>query len=237
MYADALFLEQPDWSRHPGRRLALNLLPATLVVAVVLMALRLPAIEQSLPVADLFVRILVDDDEQLDKPPFVEEELVEAPVTEPLRLEDAPANDLPVEPPPAVLDMSEPGRSTDWYARIPDAVEAYEASKPREYSINPGMDERRRVAAEKYYRSRAPAQQQTSDNVERDNLGRTILVIGGCHRVIDDPNVGSRDMFLTFGQFLVFCSNRNGEPQELGFVKELRNRREGQVRYGHPAVE
>ena len=227
MYADAVILEQPEWSRRPGRRLALNFLPASLVVIVVLAALRLPVIEPSLPAAELLVRILVDDDEQV----------VEPTVPEALPVEDAPVTELPAEPAPTSPATSEPRERVDWYARIPDAVEYYEESKPREYAVNPGMDERRRVAAEKYYRSRAPAQQPIWDNVEKDNLGRTILVSGNCHRVIDDPNVGSRDAFLTFGQFFIFCSKRNRAPRELGFVKELRNRREGQVRYGHPPAE
>ncbi len=232
MYADAVILEQPDWSRHPGRRLALNLLPATLIVACVLLALRLPVIEQSLPATELLVRILVDDVEQVIESPFVEEPAVEVPVAEPLSVDDAP-----VEPAMAPNEASQPTGRTDWYAQIPDAVAAYQDSKPREYSINPGMDERREAAAEKYRRSRAPARQPIWENVEKDTLGRTLLVSGDCYRVIDDPNVGSRDMFLTFGQFFVYCSRRNRAPQELGFVKELRNRREGQVRYGHPAAE
>ena len=231
MYADAGFLEQPGWSRRPGRRLALNLLPATLIVIGVLMVLRLPVAVQSLPATELFVRILVDDVEQVVESPFVEQ-LIEESVAEPLPAADAPAEPAPPEP-----QTSESAERTDWYAQIPDAVAAYEDSKPREYSINPGMDERRREAAEKFYRSRAPVQRPIWENVEKDTLGRTLLVSGDCYRVIDDPNVGSRDKFLTFDQFLVFCSNFSRKPQELGFVKELRNRREGQVRYGHPAVE
>lgn len=227
MYADDVSFEQPGWSRRPGRRLALNFLPATLVVVGVLMTLRLPVMELSLPATELFVRILVDDVEQVVESPFVE-----APEAEPL-----PVDDVPSEPAPAAPEASAPAEKADWYAQIPDAVAAYEDSKPREYSINPGMDERRREAAEKYYRSRAPAERPIWENVEKDTLGRTLLVSGDCHRVIDDPNVGSRDKFLTFGQFLVFCSNGKRAPQELGFVKELRNRREGQVRYGHPAAE
>lgn len=227
MYADAAFLEQPDWSRRPGRRLALNFLPATLVVVGVLMVLRLPVVEKSLPTAELLVRILVNDAEQIVESPFAE-----SPVSEPLPVDTVPAESRPI---PSAT--SEPRERTDWYAQIPDAVAAYEDSRPREYSVNPNMDERRREAAETFYRSRAPAQQPTWENVEKDNFGRTILVSGDCYRVIDDPNVGSRDQFLTFGQFFVYCSNRNRTPQELGFVKELRNRREGQVRYGHPAVE
>ena len=231
MYADAVFHEQPDWSRRPGRRLAFNFLPATLVIVAVLMVLRLPVVGQSLPATELLVRILVDDVEQIVESPFVEQ-IVEAPVAEPLPVDEVPAETAPVE-----TQTSAPADSTDWYAEIPDAVAAYQDSLPREYSINPGMDERRQEAAEKFYRSRAPVQRPIWENVEKDSLGRTILVSGDCHRVIDDPNVGSRDKFLTFDQFFVFCSKHNRAPQELGFVKELRNRREGQVRYGHPAVE
>ncbi|MDJ0795071.1 MAG: hypothetical protein QNI98_12630 [Woeseiaceae bacterium] len=230
MYADAVFHEQPDWSKRPGRRLALNFLPATLVVVAVLMALRLPVVEQSLPAAELLVRILVDDVEQVVESPFVEH--VETPVAEP-----EPAEEEPAASPPATMEPATPTDRTDWYAEIPDAVAAYQDSLPREYSINPGMDERREEAAERFYPSRAPVKRPIWENVEKDTLGRTILVSGDCHRVLDDPNVGSRDKFLTFDQYFVFCSKSNRAPQELGFVKELRNRREGQVRYGHPAVE
>ncbi len=233
MYADAEVLEQPDWSRRPGRRLAFNLLPATLIVAGVLMVLRLPVLEQSLPATELFVRILVDDVEQVVESPFVEEVVDDSPPVD----DTLPIDDVAVEPAPNPMESTEPRERTDWYAQIPDAVSAYQDSLPREYSINPGMDERRRVAAEKFYPSRAPEKRPIWENVEKDSLGRTILVSGDCHRVIDDPNVGSRDKFLIFDQFLVFCSKGNRSPQELGFVKEIRNRREGQVRYGHPAVE
>ncbi len=231
MYADAVFHEQPDWSRRPGRRLALNLLPATLVVVLVLLVLRLPVAEQSLPAAELLVRILVDDVEQVVESPFVEE-VVSSPVAEPL-----PVDDLSAEPLPTTSEPGMPADRTDWYAEIPDAVAAYRDSLPREYSVNPGMDERREEAAENFYPSQAPGQQPIWENVEKDTLGRTILVSGDCHRVLDDPNVGSRDKFLIFGQYFVYCSKSNRSPQELGFVKEFRNRREGQVRYGHPAVE
>ncbi len=232
MDAVAIILEQPDWSRRPGRRLAFSFLPATLVVVVVLTALRLPVMEQSLPATELFVRILVDDVEQV-----VESRFVETPEVRPLPVDPLPVDKSPIEPAPTASETSESEERIDWYAEIPDAVAAYQDSMPREYSINPGMDERRREAAERFYRSRAPVQGPIWENVEKDSLGRTILVSGDCHRVIDDPNVGSRDKFLTFDQFLVFCSKRKRAPQELGFVKELRNRREGQVRYGHPAAE
>jgi hypothetical protein len=228
MYADAVILEQPDWSRRPGRRLVFNLLPASLIVVGALLIVRLPVIEQSLPVTELIVRILVDDVAQVVESPFVEDVVMPEPTPE-------AASEAVVETiEPATSETQVP---TDWYAKIPEAVEAYETSKPREYHINPAFEERRRQAAEQFYPSRAPVERPIWENVEKDTLGRTILVSGNCHRVIDDPNVGSREKFLTFDQFFVFCSNPRRKPQKLGFVDEVKNRREGQVRYGHPAAE
>lgn len=228
MYADAVFHEPPRWSQRPGRRLALNLLPATLIVVGALLVVRLPVIEQSLPVTELIVRILVDDVEQVVESPFVEDTVVEEPLPETAA---PPAADTV---PPVTTEAQTP---TDWYAQIPEAVEAYEAARPREYHVNPAFEERRRQAAEQFYPSRAPVERPIWENVEKDSLGRTILVSGNCHRVIDDPNVGSRDKFLTFDQFFVFCSNPKRKPQKLGFVDEIKNRRAGQARYGHPAAE
>ena len=151
MYADVVFHEDPHWSQRPGRRLALNFLPATIIVLGVLASLRMPLIEQSLPMTELIVRILVDEVAQVVESP---------PVEQPIR-----------------------------------------------------------------------------EHVERDTMGRALLRSGDCYRVIDDPNVGSRDAFLTFGQFMVFCDKFAGTPEELAFVKEIQNRRAGQARYGHPVVE
>lgn len=64
-----------------------------------------------------------------------------------------------------------------------------------------------------------------------------VLHSGDCYRVLDDPNVGSCEAFLTFVQFITTCTYAPDKPQELPWVNELRNRREGQVRYGHLAVE
>jgi len=226
MYAEAVFHEQPDWSRQPGRRLALNFLPSTLIVVAALTVLRLPVAEQSLPLTELVVRILVSEAEEIMPPP---------------------AEELPVDPTPVVqgvdaVHAEEPvfedtRPATDWYALIPEAARAAVAEQPREYSINPGMDEKRRQAATQFAPSRAPVKRPIWENVEKDTMGRTLLRSGDCYRVLDDPNVGNRDAFETFGQFLVTCERPSERPRMLPWVNEIKNRREGQVRYGHPAVE
>lgn len=227
MYADAVFLEQPLWSRQPGRRLALNFLPASLIIAGVLMVIRLPVIEQAQPLAELFVRILINDIEKVVESPYVEE-VPDEPV------QPTTATRAPQPAAPVTTDSSEP---TDWFAQIPDAAKASLDALPQEYSINPNLDERRRVAAAQFAPSQAPVERPIWENTEKDTLGRTVLVSGDCYRVVDDPNVGSREAFLTFGQYITTCAIYARAPQELGFVSEIRNRRAGQVRYGHPAAE
>ena len=228
MYADAIFHEAPHWSRRPGRRLALNFLPASLIVAGVLMVLRLPVIEQTQPLAELFVRILVNDIEEIVESPFVEE-TPESP--------ESTTTATSAPPPPAAPVASESREPTDWYAQIPEAARAVLDSQPREYSVNPNFDEKRRRAAEQFAPSQAPVKKPIWENIEKDTMGRTLLVSGDCYRVLDDPNVGNRDKFLVFGQYISSCAYYKRPPQELGFVSEIRNRRAGQARYGHPAAE
>lgn len=229
MYADVVFQEEPLWSHRSGRRLALNFLPATIIVLGVLAVLRLPVMELSLPMTELIVRILVEETEQVAEPPFVDETPTPLDATP----EAAGANAAPI-PSPVVTESRDP---TDWYALVPEAARAANDTRPREYAVNPGFDEKRRQAADQFAPSQAPVERPIWENVEKDTMGRTLLRSGNCYRVIDDPNVGSRDAFLTFGQFMATCERPSDLPQLLPWVSELRNRREGQVRYGHPAAE
>lgn len=230
MYADVVFHEQPRWSRRPGRRLALNFLPATLIVAGVLAVLRLPVIEQTQPLAELFVRILVSEVEDIVEQPFVEEPVAEE---EP---GGAPTSAAPPAAP--VTPVTTEGQTpTDWYAQIPEAAKAVLDAMENAPSVNPNFDEKRRLAAEQFRPSEAPVERPIWENTETDTLGRTVLVSGDCYRVINDPNVGSREAFLTFGQYITMCSYYTRPPQELGFVKEIRARRANRARYGHPPAE
>lgn len=229
MYADAFFHEDPIWSQRSGRRLALNFLPATIIVLGALAALRLPVIEQSLPMTELIVRILVDEVEQVTESPSVE------PVPQPdeSRPDSVETTEMPV-PEPVVTELS---GSPDWYALVPEAARATLDSGPREYSVNPGFDEKRRQAAEQFAPSQAPVERPIWENVEKDTMGRTLLRSGNCYMVLDDPNVGRRETFLTFGQYIVTCDYVPDRPRELPWVSELQNRRAGQARYGRPVAE
>ena len=225
MYADAAFLDEPAWSRQPARRLAASLLPATLIVVCVLALLRLPVVEQQAQPAEVFVRILEPERpvEVPDRP---------APVT------DVPAatTAIAAQPEPQQSIVSNPV-SRDWYAMIPEAAEAAVDEESRTWSVNPRFEERRRYAAEKFRPSRAPVDRPVWENVERDTLGRSILVSGNCMRVLDDPNVGSRDAFLTFGQYIVHCRRESDKPRPLPWVKEIQSRREALARSARRVAE
>lgn len=229
MYADAVFHEEPLWSHRPGRRLAANFLPATIIVLGALAILRLPVIEQSLPMTELIVRILTEETEQVLAPPEVD--------TTPQPTDSRPESVGPVAEPVPEPVVAEAAGSTDWIALIPEAARAANDARPREYSVNPGFDEKRREAAVKFAPSKAPVERPIWENVEKDTMGRTLLRSGNCYRVLNDPNVGSREAFLVFGQFMTTCERPSEAPRLLPWVSELQNRREGQVRYGHPAAE
>ena len=198
-------------------------------IATVLLVLRFPVAEQSRPLGELLVRILVEE-ARPDLPDATEER----PVEEPLPGQH-------VQPDSAMDEQQEADASPrpyrDWYADIPAAVSGTLDDVPRQYSVNPIFDEQRRRGAEKFPPGNAPRRVPIWENVEKDTLGRTLLWSGDCYRVLDDPNVGRREAFETFGQFMVSCLAGSDTPQELPWVKEIRSRRASQARYGRQAAE
>lgn len=227
MYADSIQLEAPEWSGQARRRLLTSLAMSTACITTVLLVLRFPVVDEARPFTELLVRILVDEVESVVQPsepePVVEDSVEELPTTV---LEESTA---------AAPDESTP--ATDWYAQIPALVTAMPNDEEPRYSVNPVFDEKRRRAAQQFRPSKAVRPKPIWENVEKDTLGRTVLQSGNCYRVLDDPNVGSRDAFLIFGQFMSTCFSHKEAPQELPWVKEIQSRRGGLARYGHPTAE
>ena len=229
MYADVVFHEKPDWSQRAGRRLVISFLPATLIIAGALALLRLPVVEQAQPLAELFVRILVNDVEEIVRESFAEQAVTE--VTE-------SSEPVAETPPMRVQPLAEEERvPTDWFLQVPAAARDALDNRPRTYSVNPGFEVKRKAAAEQFRPSEAPVERPIWENVEKDTLGRTVLVSGDCYRVINDPNVGSREAFLTFGQYITSCAYYKRPPQKLAFVDEIKDRRAAQARYAPRSAE
>ena len=206
----------PDWQRGTRTRL---------IAAVAIAAAGLGAFifkvnftKDEAPLKELVVTLLTPRAPQPPPSPPAEEEL------EPLRVEEA------VRELPALSEFVEPAEAPepdtrDWYAAMAEVVADVVTGEHRTDSVNPVFDAQRRTAAEQFRPSRAPVAKPIWENVERDQLGRRVLVHGNCERVVDDPNVGSNEIFRTFGQYIVSCSNDQRQPQELPWVDEIRDRR------------
>ncbi len=229
MYAYSFQFGTPDWSGQAQRRLLVSCAMSAFCIVTVLLVLRFPVAERSQPLSELLVRILVEE-VRPDLADAAEERLTEERVPE-QRVQPDGATDEHQEP------VKSPTRSRDWYAQIPEAVSSALDDLPRQYSVNPVFDEKRRRAAEKFPPGKAPREVPIWENVEKDTLGRTVLWSGDCYRVLDDPNVGSREAFETFGQYMVSCLASSDAPEELPWVREIKSRRASQARYGRQAAE
>ena len=95
----------------------------------------------------------------------------------------------------------------EWDAARDRAVQEYVDSQAETYDyFHPELAEKRRSLSERYQPRTRPLPKPIWENVEIDTLGRTVLRDGNCFKVLDDPNVGSREAFETFGQFIVVCT-------------------------------
>ena len=230
MYADATTQFAAGWQGNSDRRLRFSLLVSTAIVLAALTVARLPTPGLSMPAAELIVRLLRESPppvEPLSLEP--EAEAVADPVVETDITEAAK--------PEAVSSESVQRAWFDWEQAIQDAVRNTPRATEKTVSVNPGLDRRRRIAAEKF----APIPDHTPkpvwENVERDLTGRTVLRDGDCYKVIDDPNVGSREAFEVFGQYVAVCAWVKRKPQPLPWVAEINARRESPSRYARQPVE
>lgn len=204
-----------------------SLLLSTICVTTVVMVLRFPVVEQSAPVAELLLQILVDEVASTVT------QSATVPVKEPTVDQSMPSP--PLQRGSAVDD--ERAQPQDWRAMIPNAAREALENAPPQYSLNPVFDEKRRHAAVQFAPSTATPATPIWENVEKDAMGRSVLWSGDCYRVIDDPNAGSREAFETFGQYIIMCMNWKDSPKQLPWVSEIRNRRAGLALSAPPIVE
>jgi hypothetical protein len=221
----------PDWQADSEKRLRVSLLFAALFVAGLLSLFRLPA---PIPLAPLFELVvdIVQPRQLPEAPP-----LADPPIAEPLPV---PAQALPQ---PSPVDTAEPQADPfaapeatapdpagtappDWEVLRDEAVIAAIDAAEKTVSINPTLDAARREARVRFRASLAPGQEHIWDNVEKDQLGRTILRDGNCFHVLSDPSAVNREVFETFDQYTVYCEFSFGKRKgrELPWVEELRQR-------------
>jgi len=211
----------PPWNEGAEQRLFASMLLATLLVAGALSLIRLPVVPAWSPVVNLLVRI-------------VNEPLTETPAeaeieSEPLPPAESQAAESAAPRPQTVgrEALQEARTGTDWDTLRDEVVQEYLDREVETYGyFNPDLAEKRSRLAERYQPGTREKPKPIWENVELDTLGRTVLRSGDCIKVLDDPNVGSREVFEKFGQFMVQCTYQGRYPRELPWVDDIRQRYE-----------
>lgn len=211
--------------------MAVSLALASLFVAAVLSVLRLPDIPGIAPIIELLVRIVepeVVEPKVVEPLPQVEVPTDVAEATDPgqpdERAEDAEQDIVPATAGTDAPIIDATRVPVDWARARDQAAEAFLDELHNPPSVNPVLDEKRRRLAGQYQPRTTPGPRHIWENVEKDQLGRTVLRDGNCFKVLDDPNVGSRYEFETFGQFMAKCTYQKRLPKELPWVDDIRQR-------------
>ena len=210
----------PRWNDGREQRLFVSMLLATFIVAGVLSVIRVPVMPVWSPVVELLVRIV-------QEPPAAEPAAL--PAQPPMATPGSDAGERAVEAPPTMgrdaLQESQPG--TDWDSARDQAVQEYLDSQIETYGyFHPDLADKRRRLSERYQPRTHPIPKPIWENIEKDALGRSVLRNGDCFKVLDDPNVGSREAFEMFGQYMAVCTYQKRNPKNLPWVADIVQRYE-----------
>jgi hypothetical protein len=214
----------PGWRAASEQRLRISMLVSTVALAAALSLIRMPSPAEVAPLLELVVELVrpapMVEPEVLPAPPEAVpvEEAVAPPAVPQARTESIPADDAAATNDEAV----------DWEVAREEAIREVldAAEKEQAYAVNPPFERARQEAAVRFRASVAPEERHVWDNVEKDQLGRTILRDGNCFRVLNDPSAVNRWAFENFDQFVVYCDFTFGrrEGKEMPWVDIIRER-------------
>ncbi|MBT8077389.1 MAG: hypothetical protein KJO31_02380 [Gammaproteobacteria bacterium] len=217
----------PGHSRRASRRrlLACLLLSAAIVLAMLQFA-ELPFDGSSQRVADRAIEVDLSQPEPLTNDPDTEmpepADIATSASGEQSVVEEALAKDAAPEGETAVAeDVASTRPVIDWHVAMLKAAAAAATVTTKHRRFTGDFDEKLEAAAARYYASPDHGPRPIWENVEKDQLGRTLLWHGDCYRVLADPNVMNLYVFETFTQHLVFCQTPHDVAQELPWVKEF----------------
>lgn len=199
---------------------------SALLLAGALSLVRLPMPGQLGPLLEIVIelsrpRARVESVPAPQPQPQEEEQPAETTVPAPARAERI------AEPAPSAPEYRSRTR-TEWEEIRDEAITQVldAAERERAYTVNPPFTRARQHAAVRFRASLAPDQRHVWDNIEKDQLGRTILRDGNCFHVLDDPSAVNREVFETFDRSTVYCDFVFGKDggTELPWVEIIRER-------------
>ena len=216
----------PDWQAGAAQRLRISMLVSAAALAAVLSLFRLPSPADITPLLEIVVELTRTQPIVQPEPEVIPVPPLPIPVEE--QVPPAVAPDTVTETSPAGADAGGDGEPVDWDVEREEAIrEVLDATaKEQGYSVNPPFERAREEAAVRFRASVAPEERHIWDNVEKDQLGRTILRDGNCFRVLNDPSAANRWAFENFDQYVVYCDFVFGkkEGRNLPWVEVIRER-------------
>ena len=219
----------PDWRAASAHRLRISMLVSAVALAAALSLFRFPPPAAVGPLLELVVELTrpQPDADAVPESEPVTPALPEAPPDDRSAPPDV-SEAMPDSTADGVTEASDDGEPIDWEASRDEAIRQVldAAAREQSYTVNPPFERAREEAAVRFRASLAPDEQHIWDNVEKDQLGRTILRDGSCFRVLNDPSAVNRWAFENFDQFVVYCDFSFGgkEGRELPWVDIIRER-------------
>jgi hypothetical protein len=214
----------PDWRTLAEQRLQLSMLLSAVVLLGLLSILRFPMPGPLPDILELVIEITAPPRrrEDVTELPEPESPATETPATE-SAADEGRAGQSPADSESEASAVPEP-LSPDWEALREEAIISVldAAEKEASWSVNPPLERARREARVRFRASRAPKKEHAWDHVERDQVGRTVLRVGNCYQVLDDPRVTNRWAYETFDKHLVYCGTEGGsaEPPSIGAIPD-----------------
>lgn len=212
-----------DW-RPSGRRLAVALSLSAVFVAMFLSLVTLPHWDWAPAAEDpVFELVIVQPEEAIVPAPgrSADERSKETP-DEALRAIEPTVAETAEQT--AVSPEDQPRPVIDWYGELEKAAKD-RSNYSDSPSMSPKMDELRRVAKLVYDPVKESGPRPIWENIEKDQLGRTLLRAGDFYRVIDDTSVANQWVFRNFSQYIFYYSPQDVVPNELPFVAQVIERR------------
>ena len=192
---------------------------AAVLIAALMLLLRFPEPElRDVPefVVQLEPEVIEEADESVATEEVDNAEPAETPPEEPVVAQ------LPV--PMEVEPVSVIPEDTDWQKVIKDAARNTVTVMNSETSMHPSHAEARRRAAINFAPSRAPVKKPIWENVEIDQIGRTVLRNGDCYRVLDDWRATYQDIQREFGQYIMHCDAVDDTVIDVEWVEDVKQK-------------
>ncbi len=205
---DGAFDDAGDWQQPVPRRLAVSLLISTVAVLSFLSVLKMPDWQLSTLSRVLVLELLP---QVVDEPDV--EPIEPLPVPQDHSRSGALASAEVADP----VEAETPAVPVDWYALAAEVAAEMNAQEVPTYSVNPGYEKRRQAAIAWNDGVPQTRKRQIWDNTEIDQTGRTLLVSGDCHRVLDDPNVTRYEWQKEFFQYIVTCTKTTNSESRRKF--------------------